>query len=149
MKKTLHKLTVRLSEEDILNIEKYAGENISEKVRSLLRVHSLLIDDVEGKELPEKYEVLLQDYLTKFAPMIEKEIEERRRELKKYVDVITQINDLQQETNKLHHEIKELSKQSANYIEKLISDCVVVRKNIRAYDSVTYRCNAYCEYIWL
>ena len=131
MKKTLHKLTVRLSEEDILIIEKYAGENISEKVRSLLRVHSLLIDDVEGKELPEKYEVLLQDYLTKFAPMIKKEIEERRRELKKYVDVITQINDLQQETNKLHHEIKELSKQSANYIEKLISDCVVVRKNIR------------------
>ena len=131
MKKTLHKLTVRLSEEDILIIEKYAGENISEKVRSLLRVHSLLIDDVEGKELPEKYEVLLQDYLTKFAPMIEKEIEERRRELKKYVEVITQINDLQQETNKLHHEIKELSKQSVNYIEKLISDCVVVRKNIR------------------
>ena len=131
MKKTLHKLTVRLSEEDILIIEKYAGENISEKVRSLLRVHSLLIDDVEGKELPEKYEVLLQDYLTKFAPMIEREIEERRRELKKYVEVIAQINDLQQETNKLHHEIKELSKQSANYIEKLISDCVVVRKNIR------------------
>ena len=131
MKKTLHKLTVRLSEEDILIIEKYAGENISEKVRSLLRVHSLLIDDVEGKELPEKYEVLLQDYLTKFAPMIEKEIEERRRELKKYVEVITQINDLQQETNKLHHEIKELSKQSTNYIEKLVSDCVVVRKNIR------------------
>lgn len=131
MKKTLHKLTVRLSEEDILIIEKYAGENISEKVRSLLRVHSLLIDDVEGKELPEKYEVLLQDYLTKFAPMIKKEIEERRRELKKYVEVITQINDLQQETNKLHHEIKELSKQSVNYIEKLISDCVVVRKNIR------------------
>lgn len=131
MKKTLHKLTVRLSEEDILIIEKYAGENISEKVRSLLRVHSLLIDDVEGKELPEKYEVLLQDYPTKFAPMIEKEIEERRRELKKYVEVITQINDLEQETNKLHHEIKELSKQSANYIEKLISDCVVVRKNIR------------------
>ena len=131
MKKALHKLTVRLSEEDILIIEKYAGENISEKVRSLLRVHSLLIDDVEGKELPEKYEVLLQDYLTKFAPMIEKEIEERRRELKKYVEVIAQINDLQQETNKLHHEIKELSKQSANYIEKLISDCVVVRKNIR------------------
>ena len=131
MKKTLHKLTVRLSEEDILIIEKYAGENISEKVRSLLRVHSLLIDYVEGKELPEKYEVLLQDYLTKFAPMIKKEIEERRRELKKYVEVITQINDLQQETNKLHHEIKELSKQSVNYIEKLISDCVVVRKNIR------------------
>ena len=131
MKKTLHKLTVRLSEEDILIIEKYAGENISEKVRSLLRVHSLLIDDVNGKELPEKYEVLLQDYLTKFAPMIKKEIEERRRELKKYVEVITQINDLQQETNKLHHEIKELSKQSVNYIEKLISDCVVVRKNIR------------------
>ena len=131
MKKTLHKLTVRLSEEDILIIEKYAGENISEKVRSLLRVHSLLIDDVDGKELPEKYEVLLQDYLTKFAPMIEKEIEERRRELKKYVEVITQINNLQQETNKLHHEIKELSKQSVNYIEKLISDCVVVRKNIR------------------
>jgi len=131
MKKTLHKLTVRLSEEDILIIEKYAGENISEKVRSLLRIHSLLIDDVEGKELPEKYEVLLQDYLTKFAPMIEKEIEERRRELKKYVEVIAQINNLQQETNKLHHEIKELSKQSANYIEKLISDCVVVRKNIR------------------
>ena len=131
MKKTLHKLTVRLSEDDILIIEKYAGENISEKVRSLLRVHSLLIDDVEGKELPEKYEVLLQDYLTKFAPMIEKEIEERRRELKKYVEVIAQINDLQQETNKLHHEIKELSKQSANYIEKLISDCVVVRKSIR------------------
>ena len=131
MKKALHKLTVRLSEEDILIIEKYAGENISEKVRSLLRVHSLLIDDVEGKELPEKYEVLLQDYLTKFAPMIEKEIEERRRELKKYVEVIAQINNLQQETNKLHHEIKELSKQSANYIEKLISDCVVVRKNIR------------------
>lgn len=131
MKKTLHKLTVRLSEDDILIIEKYAGENISEKVRSLLRVHSLLIDDVEGKELPEKYEVLLQDYLTKFAPMIEKEIEERRRELKKYVDVITQINDLQQETNKLHHEIKELSKQSTNYIEKLVSDCVVVRKSIR------------------
>ena len=131
MKKTLHKLTVRLSEEDILIIEKYAGENISEKVRSLLRVHSLLIDDVEGKELPEKYEVLLQDYLTKFAPMIEKEIEERRRELKKYVEVIAQINDLQQETNKLHHEIKELSKQSVNYIEKIISDCVVVRKNIR------------------
>ena len=131
MKKALHKLTVRLSEEDILIIEKYAGENISEKVRSLLRVHSLLIDDVEGKELPEKYEVLLQDYLTKFAPMIEKEIEERRRELKKYVDVITQINDLQQETNKLHHEIKELSKQSTNYIEKLVSDCVVVRKSIR------------------
>ena len=131
MKKTLHKLTVRLSEEDILIIEKYAGENISEKVRSLLRVHSLLIDDVEGKELPEKYEVLLQDYLTKFDPMIKKEIEERRRELKKYVEVITQINDLQQETNKLHHEIKELSKQSTNYIEKLVSDCVVVRKNIR------------------
>ena len=130
MKKTLHKLTVRLSEDDILIIEKYAGENISEKVRSLLRVHSLLIDDVEGKELPEKYEVLLQDYLTKFAPMIKKEIEERRRELKKYVEVITQINDLQQETNKLHHEIKELSKQSVNYIEKLKSDCVVVRKNI-------------------
>ena len=63
--------------------------------------------------------------------MIEKEIEERRRELKKYVEVITQINDLQQETNKFHHEIKELSKQSVNYIEKLISDCVVVRKNIR------------------
>ena len=131
MKKALHKLTVRLSEEDILIIEKYAGENISEKVRSLLRVHSLLIDDVEGKELPEKYEVLLQDYLTKFAPMIEKEIEERRRELKKYVEVIAQINDLKQETNKLHHEIEELSKQSANYIEKLLSDCVVVRKNIR------------------
>lgn len=131
MKKALHKLTVRLSEEDILIIEKYAGENISEKVRSLLRVHSLLIDDVEGKELPEKYEVLLQDYLTKFAPMIEKEIEERRRELKKYVEVIAQINDLQQETNKLHHEIKELSKQSTNYIEKLVSDCVVVRKSIR------------------
>ena len=131
MKKTLHKLTVRLSEEDILIIEKYAGENISEKVRSLLRVHSLLIDDVEGKELPEKYEVLLQDYLKKFAPMLEREIEERRRELKKYVEVIAQINDLQQETNKLHHEIKELSKQSTNYIEKLVSDCVVVRKNIR------------------
>ena len=131
MKKTLHKLTVRLSEEDILIIEKYAGENISEKVRSLLRVHSLLIDDVNGKELPEKYEVLLQVYLTKFAPMIEKEIEERRRELKKYVEVIAQINDLQQETNKLHHEIKELSKQSTNYIEKLVSDCVVVRKSIR------------------
>ena len=131
MKKTLHKLTVRLSEEDILIIEKYAGENISEKVRSLLRVHSLLIDDVNGKELPEKYEVLLQDYLTKFAPMIEKEIEERRMELKKYVEVIAQINDLQQETNKLHHEIKELSKQSTNYIEKLVSDCVVVRKSIR------------------
>ena len=131
MKKALHKLTVRLSEEDILIIEKYAGENISEKVRSLLRVHSLLIDDVEGKELPEKYEVLLQDYLKKFAPMLEREIEERRRELKKYVEVITQINDLQQETNKLHHEIKELSKQSTNYIEKLVSDCVVVRKSIR------------------
>ena len=131
MKKALHKLTVRLSEEDILIIEKYAGENISEKVRSLLRVHSLLIDDVEGKELPEKYEVLLQDYLKKFAPMLEREIEERRRELKKYVEVIAQINDLQQETNKLHHEIKELSKQSANYIEKLVSDCVVVRKSIR------------------
>ena len=131
MKKTLHKLTVRLSEEDILIIEKYAGENISEKVRSLLRVHSLLIDDVEGKELPEKYEVLLQDYLKKFAPMLEREIEERRRELKKYVEVIAQINDLQQETNKLHHEIKELSKQSTNYIEKLVSDCVVVRKTIR------------------
>lgn len=131
MKKTLHKLTVRLSEEDILIIEKYAGENISEKVRSLLRVHSLLIDDVEGKELPEKYEVLLQDYLKKFAPMLEREIEERRRELKKYVEVIAQINDLQQETNKLHHEIKELSKQSTNYIEKLVSDCVVVRKSIR------------------
>ena len=128
MKKALHKLTVRLSEEDILIIEKYAGENISEKVRSLLRVHSLLIDDVEGKELPEKYEVLLQDYLKKFAPMLEREIEERRRELKKYVEVIAQINDLQQETNKLHHEIKELSKQSTNYIEKLVSDCVVVRK---------------------
>ncbi len=131
MKKALHKLTVRLSEEDILIIEKYAGENISEKVRSLLRVHSLLIDDVEGKELPEKYEVLLQDYLKKFAPMLEREIEERRRELKKYVEVIAQINDLQQETNKLHHEIKELSKQSTNYIEKLVSDCVVVRKSIR------------------
>lgn len=131
MKKTLHKLTVRLSEEDILIIEKYAGENISEKVRSLLRVHSLLIDDVEGKELPEKYEVLLQDYLKKFAPMLEREIEERRRELKKYLEVIAQINDLQQETNKLHHEIKELSKQSTNYIEKLVSDCVVVRKSIR------------------
>ena len=131
MKKTLHKLTVRLSEEDILIIEKYAGENISEKVRSLLRVHSLLIDDVEGKELPEKYEVLLQDYLKKFAPMLEREIEERRRELKKYVEVIAQLYDLQQETNKLHHEIKELSKQSTNYIEKLVSDCVVVRKSIR------------------
>ena len=53
MKKTLHKLTVRLSQEDILIIEKYAGENISEKVSSLLRVHSLLIDDVNDKELPE------------------------------------------------------------------------------------------------
>ena len=131
MKKALHKLTVRLSEEDILIIEKYAGENISEKVRSLLRVHSLLIDDVEGKELPEKYEVLLQDYLKKFAPMLEREIEERRKKKKKYVEVIAQINDLQQETNKLHHEIKELSKQSTNYIEKLVSDCVVVRKSIR------------------
>ena len=54
MKKALHKLSVRLQEEDIVTIKKYPGENISEKVRSLLAVHNTLIEDTEGKDLEQK-----------------------------------------------------------------------------------------------
>lgn len=124
----MHKVSVRLSEEEYRMIEQYPGKTISHKMRSLLEVHFLLIGAAEGEDLIEKYENMIKDYLEEYDPELEIELKERRKELKKYVETIDQIDHLQEAVGELHHDIEELSRQSSDYIEKIVTNCVVVQK---------------------
>lgn len=128
MKKALHKLSVRLQEEDIVTIKKYPGENISEKVRSLLAVHNTLIEDTEGKDLPEKYETILKNYLEEYVPDISLEVCLRRKELRRYRDTLEEMERLQQLVDELREDIFKLRKKSGEYLEQKVADCVVIQK---------------------
>ena len=90
MGKEKHKCTLRLSTDEIEQIEAYPGKNFTEKARSLFAAHAVEMDELPGEDLKEKYEILLKGYLSKFEPELWKEIESRREELKRYA-VIRQI----------------------------------------------------------
>ena len=55
MDKKMHKVSVRVLEQDYQTIKEYPGKTFSEKLRSLLEIHHVLIETVEGNDLTEKY----------------------------------------------------------------------------------------------
>ena len=63
MDKKMHKVSVRVLEQDYQTIKEYPGKTFSEKLRSLLEIHHVLIETVEGNDLTEKYESILQRYM--------------------------------------------------------------------------------------
>ena len=91
MKKGKIKCSVRLSEDEIRLIEEYPGRNFSEKTRNLLTVHMMNTENMDGDDLKEKIEILLKGYFSDYNPMIRAEIEERRNELKKYLEILLKI----------------------------------------------------------
>lgn len=131
MKKGKIKCSVRLSEDEIRLIEEYPGRNFSEKTRNLLTVHMMNLENMDGDDLKEKIEILLKGYFSDYNPMIRAEIEERRNELKKYLEMLNELRELQQLVDEFNNSIADLCEKSAAYIEQKMADCVVVRKKSR------------------
>ena len=128
MDKKMHKVSVRVLEEDYQAITEYPGKNFSEKLRSLLEVHRVLVAAVEGRDLIEKYESILKEYLTEFDPQLYSEISVRRKELKRYTDTLEEIEGLQQLVDELKNGIGQFNDKSKEYLEKRVAECVMVRK---------------------
>ena len=129
MKQEKRKCSVRLSEKELNLIDQYPGKNFSEKVRNLLTVHEMKMDKQEGNDLKEKIEILLKGYFMDYDPLIYTEIEERRNELKKYLEMLKELQELQQLVGEFSSIIRDLCDKSAMYIEQKMADCVMVRKN--------------------
>ena len=58
MGKEKHKCTLRLSTDEIEQIEAYPGKNFTEKARSLFAAHAVEMDELPGEDLKEQYEIL-------------------------------------------------------------------------------------------
>lgn len=130
MEKKMHKVSVRLSEEDYLLIEQYPGKTISQKVRSLLELHQLLMNKAGNGNLAEKYETILKEYLQKYDPEVCLEVDLRRKELRRYTDTLEEVQRLQQLVDELREDIYEFRKKSGEYLEKRVADCVIVHKEL-------------------
>ena len=128
MGKEKHKCTLRLSTDEIEQIEAYPGKNFTEKARSLFAAHAVEMDELPGEDLKEKYEILLKGYLSKFEPELWKEIESPREELKRYADTMKDIDELQDLVNDFRGNIEGMCEQSNRFIEQKVANCVVVRK---------------------
>lgn len=68
MKSKKQKCTLRLSLDEIEQIESYPGNNFTEKARSLLAAHAINMDLLDGNDLTEKYETILKGYLSCLDP---------------------------------------------------------------------------------
>lgn len=149
MKKVMIKHSVRLDEMSIQLINNHPGKNFSDKIRSLLSTYIILLNKESGEDFSEKYEVLLKGYLKDTYPSLEKEIEERRIELKKYRNTLKTLDVLEEKTielqkrvdaccsqstdlgcEELQEEIDKFCKWSKAFIEKTVADCVMVRKSL-------------------
>ena len=122
------KRTIRLSMDEIELINSYPGKNFTNKMRTLLTVHMLKMDGVEGEDLKEKYEFILKEYLEEYEPAICDEINMRKKELKCYLDTLEDIRGLQQLVDELKEAIALFQEKSKEYLEKKVASCVVVRK---------------------
>lgn len=129
MKKGKQKYSVRLSEEEVYLIDQYPGKNFSERIRNLLAVHELKMEKQDGDNLKEKIEILLKGYFQYYDPEIRIEVEERRNELKKYLEVLEELKELQNLVEEFGSNISELCDKSTMYMEQKMANCVVIRKN--------------------
>ena len=128
MDKKMHKVSVRVLEQDYQTIKEYPGKTFSEKLRSLLEIHHVLIETVEGNNLTEKYESILQRYMEEFQPELCLEMNMRRKELRRYTDTLEEIQRLQQLVDDLKAGIGQFNEKSKEYLENRVAECVVVRK---------------------
>lgn len=129
MDKKMHKVSVRVLEEDYQTITEYPGKTFSEKLRALLEMHHTLMEAVEGNDLIEKYESILRDYLGEYEPKLCSEITMRRIELKRYTDTLDEIQNLQQLVDDLKAGIEQFSEKSKEFIEIKVAECVIVQKS--------------------
>ena len=129
MDKKMHKVSVRVLEEDYQTITEYPGKTFSEKLRALLEMHHTLMAAVEGIDLIDKYESLLCDYLGEYEPKLCSEITMRRIELKRYTDTLDEIQNLQQLVDDLKAGIEQFSEKSKEFIEIKVAECVIVQKS--------------------
>lgn len=129
MKKVKTRCTIRLTDDEIKMIEQYPGKSFSGRIRSLLAAHSIMLNEISGDDLKEKYEIILNSYLKNFHPMLNQEIQERRKELRRYTDTLKELDELNEMADELEEKMRELCSQSKSYIEQKVAECVVVRKN--------------------
>ena len=134
MKSKKQKCTLRLSMDEIEQLESYPGNNFTEKVRSLLAAHAINMDLLDGNDLTEKYETILKGYLSCHDPELLEEIEYRRKELKRYVETIKALDELNCLVNDFKDNIEEMCEQSNQFVEKKVADCVRVRKKTEQED---------------
>lgn len=117
MDKKMHKVSVRVLEQDYQTIEEYPGKTFSEKLRSLLEIHHVFIEAVEGNDLTEKYESMLQRYMEEFEPKLCLEMNMRRKELRRYTDTLEEIQRVQQLVDDLKAGIGQFNEKSKEYLE--------------------------------
>lgn len=129
MDKKMHKVSVRVLEQDYQTIKEYPGKTFSEKLRSLLEIHHVLIETVEGNDLTEKYESMLQRYMEEFEPELCLEMNMRRKELRRYTDTLEEIQRVQQLVDDLKAGIGQFNEKSKEYLENRVAECVIVQKN--------------------
>ena len=129
MDKKMHKVSVRVLEQDYQTIKEYPGKTFSEKLRSLLEIHHVLIETVEGNDLTEKYESMLQRYMEEFEPELCLEMNMRRKELRRYTDTLEEIQRVQQLVDDLKAGIGQFNEKSKEYLENRVAECVIVQKS--------------------
>ena len=129
MDKKMHKVSVRVLEQDYQTIKEYPGKTFSEKLRSLLEIHHVLIETVEGNDLTEKYESILQRYMEEFEPELCLEMNMRRKELRRYTDTLEEIQRVQQLVDDLKAGIGQFNEKSKEYLENRVAECVIVQKS--------------------
>ena len=126
MKKTVRRQTMQFTKEEDEMIMKYPGKGFAKKLHNLLRVHQLLMNEIDTAEVVEK---LLQPYLREFYPELEEEIKIRREEAKKLQDATANIKEVVELFDKIKAEISNIADQAEIVINANLASCVTVRKH--------------------
>lgn len=126
MKKTVRRQTMQFTKEEDEMIMKYPGKGFAKKLHNLLRVHQLLVNEIDTAEVVEK---LLQPYLKEFYPELEEEIKIRREEAKKLQDATANIKEVVELFDKIKAEISNIADQAETVINANLASCVTVRKH--------------------